>query len=510
MRESLLAMVSMAVIAIACIGPDCSAHAQGQIPDAAVIGQWKRYVVSLPNPNVGGNPFEVELDGRFTHLPSGRTVQVPGFYAGNGNWRIFFMPDAQGEWSYVTTSPDPELNGRSGTLVCTASGLPGRLVPVENRWRMSEAGFDIPVILPVGDWFKRPRSREETDRFFAWARDVVGARAIGITLAYFTLGQEIGPYVEGQEGRTFNIPFWDRLNQLFDAARDAGMGHYVRIYSDDENNPTRNGIGPRSAEELRLLRYTLARLGPYPVVIWDSGIDISEYRDNSWIHWFADWMQENDPWNHPVGSRSLGGSGGLHPPTATYFSDGTDELPSREAFVETWQSRSVSTAMTDSWREDYERGGFTRQTIRRAVWQMALTGGTTLMVSGNQNWGYLGEDYADDFKAAPDVGFAVRFFRSSVPRFGFLVPHDEFVASGEEVMLSADPEFEYVAYLPQGGTVAIHVAGAGKQFRVTWYDPLTGGRRDAGVVPGGQLTEFNSLGSQEMVLHLQDTALAVQ
>jgi hypothetical protein len=472
------------------------------------VGKWQRFALEMSETGTQGNPFDVQLTGRFTHVPSGRTVQAPGYYAGNSVWRIYFMPEQIGEWSYATVSPQPGLNGQSGSFVCVESGLPGRLVPTQNRWQLSDAGFDVPVILPVSDWFKVERSEEEIDAFIAWARDVVGARAIGITLVYFfEREQSAMAYDRGREGQRFNTAYWDRLNTLFDAARDAGMGHYVRFYSDDENDPSRNGIRPQTEEELRLLRYAVARLGPYPIVIWDTGIDIGEYRSDEWIEWFTNHMLEHDPWAHPVGSRTSGGSGGIHPTNATYFADGTSSLPSRGEFVQTWRSRSVPTAMTDNWREDYSRGGFTPEVIRRAVWQMGLTGGTALMVSGNENLGYLGRNYEADLRAAPDVGRAVHFFRSQVQRFAWLAPHDEMATASTEVMLSADPEYEYVAYLPRGGTVTIHLSGAGKQFRTTWFDPLTGETRDAGVVSGGRSADFNANGDREMVLHLLESSL---
>jgi hypothetical protein len=481
---------------------------QPPIPQPGLsVGKWQRFALEMSETDTQGNPFDVQLTGRFTHVPSGRTIQVPGFYAGNSLWRIYFMPDKVGEWSYATVSTQPGLNGQSGSFVCIESGLPGRLVPIKNRWQLSEEGFDVPVILPVSDWFKVERSPEEIDAFIAWARDVVGARAIGITLVYFDTEQSAMAFVPGRGGERFNTAYWDRLNTLFDAARDAGMGHYVRIYSDDENNPSRNGIRPQTEEELRLLRYAIARLGPYPIVIWDTGIDIGEYRSDEWIEWFVDHMLENDPWSHPVASRTSGGSGGIHPANATYYADGISTLPPRNEFVQTWRSRNVPTAMTDNWREDYGRGGFTREVIRKAVWQMGLTGGTALMVSGNENLGYLGRNYEADLRAAPDVGRAVRFFRSEVPRFGSLAPHDEMATSSTEVMLSADPEYEYVAYLPRGGAVTVHLSGAGKQFRATWFDPLTEETRDAGTAPGGQAAEFNA-GDREMVLHLLDSSLA--
>jgi hypothetical protein len=43
-----------------------------------------------------------------------------GFYCGNGEYRVRFMPKSTGEWSYTTSSEIPELDGQSGMFTCTS------------------------------------------------------------------------------------------------------------------------------------------------------------------------------------------------------------------------------------------------------------------------------------------------------------------------------------------------------------------------------------------------------
>ncbi|NNE76164.1 MAG: DUF4038 domain-containing protein, partial [Pricia sp.] len=45
-------------------------------------------------------------------------VKVPGFYDGNGNFRIRFSPNEQGEWYYKTTSNLDELSDKEGKFNC--------------------------------------------------------------------------------------------------------------------------------------------------------------------------------------------------------------------------------------------------------------------------------------------------------------------------------------------------------------------------------------------------------
>ncbi|MFN3322481.1 MAG: DUF5060 domain-containing protein [Bryobacteraceae bacterium] len=69
--------------------------------------------------NVQGNPFDVELAGEFRG-PGGADLKVPGFYDGDGVWKIRFSPTAVGRWSLRTISPVAELNGKAETNIdCT-------------------------------------------------------------------------------------------------------------------------------------------------------------------------------------------------------------------------------------------------------------------------------------------------------------------------------------------------------------------------------------------------------
>jgi hypothetical protein len=81
------------------------------------VEKWKIFELTL-NGSATGNPFmEVKLSGRF--IKDNDTVSVSGFYDGNGVYKIRFMPQKEGKWSYVTTSNDKKLNGKKGNFVCT-------------------------------------------------------------------------------------------------------------------------------------------------------------------------------------------------------------------------------------------------------------------------------------------------------------------------------------------------------------------------------------------------------
>jgi hypothetical protein len=480
---------------------------------AEPVKKWGRFSVSYSNPSWEGNPFDIELHGVFTS-PTGRILKQWGFHGGDASWSLYFMPDETGAWTFKTISPDPDLDGKTGSFDCVASGLPGKLVGDGNRWRLTDAGGDAPVIWnpPMADGLHRGfRERAATDQSvtdaIAHADDVVGARVIAFgDFLIIPHGwakewtQAAVPYVVGREGEEFYVPFWDSLNEKLDLVRDRGMGHYIMFYSDDELKPDRYGITPRSPAELRFFRYAVARLACYPIVLWDTGIDIGEYRDNTWINWFADWFNENDPWRHPAGSRSGGGSGGTMPQRATYFSTGGAELPARAELL-SFLDHDIPTANTDHWRPFIRRGNWTHDKIRTVIWRCSLSGGQASFPDYNQ--GALDQDGIR--LGSKYIGHATRFFREDLQGdIAKLSPHDELIVHGEHAILAANPGREYVLYDLDGGNVTLNLSDATKPLTARWYNPRTGETLKA-EAKAGENAAFTSPTSgvgKDWVLHV--------
>ena len=83
------------------------------------VEQWGIFELTLNGPS-DGNPFcDVRLGARFRQDDT--TVDVSGFYDGDGLYRLRFSPETTGFWQYVTHSSHAELDGQRGTLTVTAA-----------------------------------------------------------------------------------------------------------------------------------------------------------------------------------------------------------------------------------------------------------------------------------------------------------------------------------------------------------------------------------------------------
>jgi uncharacterized protein DUF5060 len=128
-RRDLLKLSSYAVAAASApaLGETALAPPQAPVPSGPVR-RWDHVELSFSGPTAG-NPFlDVSLTATFRQNNRGLTVE--GFYDGDGKYTIRFMPDALGEWSWMTTSNASSLHGKSGSFqMCRA------------RIRESRSGF---------------------------------------------------------------------------------------------------------------------------------------------------------------------------------------------------------------------------------------------------------------------------------------------------------------------------------------------------------------------------------
>ena len=83
----------------------------------ASVEKWGVFEAAFNGPS-GGNPYlDVAFDAVFSQ--NSREIRVPGFYDGDGVYRVRFMPDNEGDWSFRTRSKTSELDGKTGSFFAT-------------------------------------------------------------------------------------------------------------------------------------------------------------------------------------------------------------------------------------------------------------------------------------------------------------------------------------------------------------------------------------------------------
>ncbi len=109
--------------------------------------QWGLFELPFKGPSTG-NPFkDVHLEATFTQ--DHRTVRVTGFYDGDATYRIRFMPDTPGAWTYRTSSNAPALDAQTGAFTCTPP-TPGNHGPVGTAHQFHFQHADATPYFPFG------------------------------------------------------------------------------------------------------------------------------------------------------------------------------------------------------------------------------------------------------------------------------------------------------------------------------------------------------------------------
>ena len=126
------------------------------------VEKWDVFEAEFGGPK-GGNPYlDVAFDAIFRH--KAREIRVPGFYDGDGIYRLRFMPEAEGEWRFETRSATPALNGQTGSFTVTPPSE-GNHGPVRVRNKFHFAYADGTPFLSFGTtcyaWTHQPEAEQE-------------------------------------------------------------------------------------------------------------------------------------------------------------------------------------------------------------------------------------------------------------------------------------------------------------------------------------------------------------
>jgi len=124
--------------------------------------QWGVQELTLRSSRTYDNPFaDVSIQGRFQS--QGKEITVNGFYDGDHTWKIRFMPETSGKWTFKTVSTDPDLGGKSGSFEVDRPG-PGNHGPVVVHDTYHFAYADGTPYFPIGttiyNWLNRDRDLE--------------------------------------------------------------------------------------------------------------------------------------------------------------------------------------------------------------------------------------------------------------------------------------------------------------------------------------------------------------
>jgi hypothetical protein len=264
-----------------------------------------------------GNPFAVELTGEFTG-PDGARLRVPGFYDGEGAWRIRFSPTRVGEWSLRTVSPLAALAGKTDDrIVCVPNRHPRihgglKVDPAHPYHFIHEDGTRHFLLGYEADWLWAPGQDDAHRPVMLRLIDSMAAHGFNHVLVNIyahdtswapgrSCEWDYGPAAlypwegtnEQPDHTRLNPRFFQRYDGMMEALRDKGViAHLmIKVYNKKVKWPAK-----WSAEEERYFRYVVARYGAFCNVVWDFAKESYNEKDDVLQAHLLDLVRQTDPY----------------------------------------------------------------------------------------------------------------------------------------------------------------------------------------------------------------------
>lgn len=269
------------------------------------IEKWGVYEVTLSGPSEGNPYLEVALEGRFRFKE--REVCVPGFYDGEGVYKVRFMPDAVGDWQWETSSAAEDLDGKSGTF-SVGPASEGNHGPVRVRNKFHFAYADGTPFLSFGTtcyaWTHQPLDlQEQTLKTLSEARfNKIRMGVFPKDYPYNTNAPLHDVYIPDAQGKwDFDKPNYEAFRHFemqIAALAELGIEADIIIFHpydrwDHANMP--------AEQDYRYVAYLTARIAAYRNVWWSLANEYDFMIDTKpmvqWDRYFQI-IEENDPYRH--------------------------------------------------------------------------------------------------------------------------------------------------------------------------------------------------------------------
>ena len=347
------------------------------------VPRWEMYELRLSAAELPADPFEPGLmTARFVNEACGIDKTVEGFYAGDCEYAVRFMPEAEGEWRCTARLCGAETQR---AFTCTAP-LPGEHGPVR----------------PIGtDFYYADGARccVYGTTCYAWAHQPDDMRACTLeTLKrapfnkmrmcvfpkYYKFNLDdpkLAPFLPGKDGGFDelqpNPAYFDWFEESVSALRDLGIIADIILFHPYD----RWGYAHLSIDaDRRYLRYAIARLAACSNVWWAMA---NEY--DLMAKSLADWrslgelVREYDPYDHP---RSIHNCRDYYDHSEDWIThcslqrqdvykhvEYTDELIARWHKPVVWDEIAYEGNVFDGW------GSITGEELTRRFWETYIRGG---------------------------------------------------------------------------------------------------------------------------------------
>lgn len=466
---------------------------------ATSVEQYKPHDFAF-RAQVAGNPFAVELTGEFAG-PGGKLMRVPGFYDGDGTWKIRFGAPEAGKWRLKTSSPVAALHGK---VIDDIEAAPNRHPKVHGALKVDAANphhfryADGTRFFLLGyecDWlWAPPRSVQETMvrqmtangfnyvvvNIYAhdtkWAEGKTNEWDYGPAPVF-----AFGGTNEKPDHTRMNTAFFQSYDKMMDLLRDNGIvAHiFLKVYNKLVNWPERGSV-----EEERYFRYITARYQAYSNVVWDYSKESYNEKDKELLARLIGVVRAADGHGHLLTVHD--DNPFAYDPAYNHLTDfRTDQLHNHWA-AGVALDRSVRAWPAVNLEFGYEQGVEDLPTYRvKQNWEEVLRRAYIVYFAGGYGAYYYSNTAWDLLKPEPEPPGMKRYkvladVFESLP-YWRMAPRNELGVGGP--VLALDGEV-YAAFV-EGEKLTLNLTNLDGAGSVEWVDTWNGKRETAGEMPPG-------------------------
>lgn len=274
---------------------------------AMQVEKWGMYELEF-NYDGAANPFmDVSLAAEFTCGDS--SVKVSGFYDGDGQYKLRFMPAVEGIWHYVTQSNIPALNEKASEFLCVAPAA-GNHGPVQVAHETSFSYADGTRYLPVGTtcyvWNLQGDELEEQTLKTLKTTPFNKIRMCVFPKRYEYNQNEPPSYPfpgdvkeKAWDLSRFNPEYFQHLEQRILDLQKLGIEADLILFHPYDNGAWGFDKLPMEVND-RYLHYLVARLGAIRNVWWSFANEYDLFPERTHEDWdhYMQLVQEIDPYHH--------------------------------------------------------------------------------------------------------------------------------------------------------------------------------------------------------------------
>lgn len=358
-----------------------TASGSASVQVSGTTEKWDIFEIELHGPSHGNPYIDLELGAQFTCAD--KTVNVRGFYEGNGIFRIRFMPNVEGEWEYRTTSNSRTLSDITGRFTCMPT-KEGNRGPVRVADTFHFAYEDGTRYIPIGTtcyvWTHQTEELEE-QTLSTLAKTAFNKIRMCVFPKSFIFNENeplrypfAGSLEEGWDFSRFNPEFFQHLERRIRDLDRLGIEADIILFHPYD----RWGFSTMDPSvDARYLKYITARLSAFRNVWWSLANEhelLWDKPDEDWER-FGQIVTDNDPYGHLISIHNFVNVFDYSRPWITHCSLQKSETDCSAAWRKQWGKPIVIDECAYEGNISPFWGNITGEDMVRRFWEGAMRGG---------------------------------------------------------------------------------------------------------------------------------------